>query len=555
MKDFTLEGRELLSAPTFGSPDIVDPKESLRTAFVLTTLLVLVVPTIALSSETTLLLLVPIAGLTYFTYLLITDQIIVGFGSAFFVLLTFNANVPVVYSQGIEHANIYLSDLLLVPVAALGIYWYHTSSKQIPKLGRVAIGALGIFAIWSALAALVGNGPSELAALIFSLEQLKFFLVLLTVTLYVLHTDSRCAVYPLLVGIAGHIAFALAQAINGSIFGLSYLGETSNEEIGQILIGPIIYQAGQHTGGFAGSARVLTGLMLLTAPIFAVQLLDSRRDVLVEVVGTTIAGVLVLMSDTDAGYIAFVGIMLVTAVTFRAIHRYRPNVTISRASLVTASAAVLIVILREWHRITTSIGKGVAAVTEVVPLTDQSSSSTSSGGSSSTSSGGSSSTSGTQPSDSSNTAGETSASVSQSGVVDTSTLGIRLRQYDAALDIARRNPLFGIGGSNFNIIAPTYGVPAGMSIHNIFFAYLAATGVPGLLLFLTAVGAVSLLLIRRAIRTSGEQQLLSLGILAGIVGYLALAFWTTLHNSTPVMATFWGVCGIAVGVSATEAEL
>jgi O-antigen ligase len=91
-----------------------------------------------------------------------------------------------------------------------------------------------------------------------------------------------------------------------------------------------------------------------------------------------------------------------------------------------------------------------------------------------------------------------------------------------------------------------------MAIHNIFFAYLAATGYPGLTLFLISLGAVFVGTLRRSLRAPREYQILSIGLLAGLVGFLAYAFWTTMHNSTIAMAIFWGVCGVAVGADASK---
>ena len=530
-------------------------KSAWRTAIVLTTLLVLFVPLIALTVGVPLLLLVPLAGLTYFVYIVWTDQIAVGFGSAFFILLTFNANVPILSAQEFEYLNIYLFDLVLIPVALLGIYWYRNSSEKVPILGIISTIALALFALWSILSGIIGNGPSQLAALIFGLEQMKLSLVLLTAILYVLQTDPRFAVFPLLIAVIGHACFAFAQAVNGTIFGLSYLGEASSEEIAQTTIGPLVYQAGQHTGGFVGTSRVLSGILLLCIPIFAVQLLGSRREAVLGLFGASVGGVLILMSSTDAGWVAFVGVMLLVGCFFGILYGWRANALFSRASLVTILAGGIIALLHKWNVVTSSVGKGVAMLISTFPFTRPSSSSNGPEGASSSGESSSGSSSGSPQSDGSTVeSGGSSEPLSQGSVVDMSTLDIRLRQYDAALDVAREYPLFGIGGSNFEIISTTYGIPRGMSIHNIFLAHLAATGFPGLLLFLISLGAVFLHGILQVLRTSSERQLLIISILAGFLGYLAFAFWTTLYNSTPAMATFWGVCGIVVGMNVPAEE-
>jgi hypothetical protein len=299
---------------------------------------------------------------------------------------------------------------------------------------------------------------------------------------------------------------------------------------------------------------VLVGLLLLFTPIFVVQFLTSRREALVAVVGGTVAGLLVLVSDTDAGWAAFVLAMLGLAGIFAATYRWRRSASTGRAIVVTVATTGTIVILREWERVTEPVDRAVATIVGLVPLTrgSRQSGGGTAGESGGASGGGTAGESGGASGGGTASGSQSDPSVSQSGVVDTSTLGVRFDQYSAALDIVRHRPLFGIGGSNFNIVAPTYGVPMEMSIHNVFLAYLAATGIPGLLFFLTAVGAVALIAARQALVPEADRQLLALGLLAGLGGYLAFAFWTTMHNSTPAMATFWSVCGIGIGAYARE---
>ena len=526
----------------------VSPDAAVRTALVLTSLLVLAVPVVGLATGIPLLLLVVLAGIAYLGYLVTSDQLVVGVGTAFFVLLTFNANVPLVRIPDVEHASVFLLDPVLLVGAIIGIYWYWQSSRRIPVLGRVAIGALFLFAGWSVVAAFFGNGPSQLVALLFSLEQLRFALVLTVATLYVMHTDPRCAIYPLLVSIGGHVCFAFVQAVNGRPFGLSYLGEGAQDVIGQVTIGPVLYQAGQHTGGFVGQARVLTGIVILCTPILIVQVLELNRGTLLGVAGASVAGIVVLMSDTDAGSAAFVGTMLVGGALLRGLYWRTAAGLERRASEVTGATGVVTVLLREWDRVTTVGGDAVAAISGFVsgimgfqtPFSGSVDESTGSSGDTTTAV--------------SNGVSDNSGAVSQGGLVDTSTLGIRLRQYEAAVDIALRNPLFGIGGSNFSIVGSAYGIPQSMSIHNVFLAYLAATGFPGLFLFLISLGAVFALTIGQSVHQTTEQRLLAIGLLMGITGYLAYAFWTTMHDSTVAMATFWAVCGVAIGMGTVESN-
>lgn len=48
------------------------------------------------------------------------------------------------------------------------------------------------------------------------------------------------------------------------------------------------------------------------------------------------------------------------------------------------------------------------------------------------------------------------------------SLGIRLQQYTAALEMARDYPLFGVGGGNVQILSTNYGLERAHSTHNVF---------------------------------------------------------------------------------------
>ncbi|TMT87053.1 O-antigen ligase domain-containing protein [Haloterrigena sp. H1] len=531
-------------------PKSITSNKALKTSFALTLLLVFFVPVAFLSSDLSPLLLIGISGLMYFLYLLVTNQIITGIGSSFFVLLTFNANIPLIASPGIAQGNLYLFDLILLPVFGVLIYWHSQTADQLSDIGRVTVATLFLFAIWSMVSVVFGAGSSTVAGIIFSLEQFRFLFILITATLYVTYTNPKCAIYPLLVAVAGHSFFAFAQAYHGTIFGLSYLGETSSYHIGSITIGPFAYQAGQHTGGFAGSSRVLVGLIILCIPILLALSLDSWRRSILGLFGASIAGILVLMADTDAGLGAFFLETIFLVVLFGILYRKKTKKLFQRGVSVTTLVVVVNIVLREWVRIASKIKHMSIRGEREDPATTSSSELADSGESSNNSS----EISGEEALNNSSKVPEPSNLETGGGdVVDTSTLGIRLKQYNSALNIGGDYPAFGLGGNNFNIIATRYGIPDGMAIHNTFLAYLVATGLPGLLLFLTSVSAAISHIIYTAYVASEFRCRLAIGLLAGITGFLAMSFWTTLYNNTTAMVTFWAICGIGVSMN-TKSE-
>lgn len=533
----------------------IESSQALETALVLTVLLIVFVPVLWLVMGISSLFLVPFAGLLYGGYLFWTNQLLVGIGSGFFVLVTFNANIPLVAAPGATQGEAYLFDILLLAVTALCAYWHWQYGAKIPHLGRIAIGALGLFVAWSVLAAFFGAGPSTLAGLIFSVEQFRYFIILVATALYVRYTDLRCVIYPLLIAVGGHTVFAFAQAYNGSIFGMSYLGESNSRILQTINIGPIVYDAGLHTGGFAGTGRVLIGLLILLSPVVFVYTLSSWRRTSFGFLAASIAGVVVLMGDTDAGWGAFVLAFGILSIMLGATYWRNGEAQYQRGALFALPVVVLNTVLREWQIVENMVANFVSRVLPSGGSEPASTPSQSAGASNGSSGGGTGSA--TEGGTSSTTEGITSPAAAETTdptFVDTSTLGIRMEQYTSALDIGARNPLFGLGGSNFNIIAPTYGLPEGMTIHNTYLAYLAETGIPGLFLFMISITSVILILFRTGYSVPHRHRRLAIGIGAGIIGFLGVSFWSNLYTVPTVMGSFWILCGVTIGMYVEQGD-
>ena len=140
------------------------------------------------------------------------------------------------------------------------------------------------------------------------------------------------------------------------------------------------------------------------------------------------------------------------------------------------------------------------------------------------------------------------------GGLDGVSLDFRVRQYAASLDATASDPLFGLGGANFPYVAARYGLPearaagitAGHSVHNAYLAVLVGTGVPGFLLYVTALMTVlwaGVDLVRRG----AEAWWLVVGLLCGFVGYLSYAFWDVLLVTVVGTFPFWALAGALCG--------
>jgi hypothetical protein len=125
---------------------------------------------------------------------------------------------------------------------------------------------------------------------------------------------------------------------------------------------------------------------------------------------------------------------------------------------------------------------------------------------------------------------------------DLQSLGIRLQQYLGGLYIAADHPLFGVGGGNYPFVAGRYGLPEKLGggwfpLHNVYIAALAETGIPGFLLYATA----SVMVVWAGwclYRSGGADRAFHAGLLAAVIGYLAVAFWVVNVRFTMVLP-FW----------------
>ncbi len=557
----------------FFSLTAIDPRDSLKSAILLTSLLVLFVPIVATVTPVPTLVLVSIAGGIYALYIYGFDQVSAGLGSALFVLMTFNANIPLVTLTEKVHLSLYIADLVLVPLLAALLFEHIVSGSRLLRINRAILGLAAIFVGWTVLAGLFGAGSSAIAGLMFSVEQFRYLLIFLVTILYVKHNEYRCAIYPLAVALVGHSAFAFAQAYHGSIFGLSTLGEATPKLIGQMTIGPVVYQSGLHTGGFMGSSRVLAGVVLLCAPMFLVFMYQFQFSSLSTGIGLSVFGILILMSNSDSSWGAFVLELVIFAAILYAMENAGDRVGIPKVPSLALAVVAFNFTLREWSALVDrlfspkssdgssagpvtptdeSSGPGEAATSTPANVsTPATTTSTVDGSTTSTPANVSTPTTTTSTVDGSTTS--TPANVSSnpdggSALFDTSTLGIRLTQYHSAIEIGLQYPLFGLGGYNFSLIATTQGLPPMMSIHNIFMAYLVAAGIPGLLMFLTTISLIMSAIARHGLSEVGLERRVTIALLSGLTGFLAMAFWTTLNNSTPAMSAMWAVCGIGLGL-------
>ncbi len=573
--------------------------EILLLAAVLIVGLTFVSPALSLLSGVPALVFVVIVGAVYGALSVLFRRVLAGSLIGLIVPSTFAANVPLVSHARILTFPAHIGPqlwLVQVPLVVSVVLVVLTGPREVLSGATKSEGLFAAFVGWTLLAAVFGATARVDTALYFSLLMAQG-LVAFVLLRYAVQREilSFGAVVRVFVGtVLAQSLFAVAQFLNGGIFGVSTLGEYDGSYIATLSLGPLgEFAIGTHVAGFTGMSFILASLIVLAAPMAFVLALRGSGWTRAAFLATALVMLAVLrVTGTDAGRGALILalVCLCAALVYTNRIALLDRLTGARSSrmsarAVTAITAVLTVLVSIVVLFFPSSASGTGS--SITDIDGESASpgasggSTGSSGDSSGSSGGAGggSTGGSTGAGSSGAGGESaggSTSVGPGGgggsvggggsgaantrpelvesvldglsipFFDIGNLGIRLIQYVAGIDLFVQYPLFGIGGANFIYYATEYGLPKPLPLHNIYIALLAETGLPGFLLFITLVGSVLWYGSKAATRTSGG--LLCVGLLCGMIGYLAFGFWDTLPlTQVPSFFAFWILAGTVVG--------
>jgi probable O-glycosylation ligase (exosortase A-associated) len=110
----------------------------------------------------------------------------------------------------------------------------------------------------------------------------------------------------------------------------------------------------------------------------------------------------------------------------------------------------------------------------------------------------------------------------------------RVELWMDCLDVVRAYPLFGVGPSNWQNVAASYGWPSGKSAHSVWMETAAETGIPGFL-FLFAFFGIALVRLWPIARAKLDDEnrdsiILASGVVLGIVGYMAAGQFVSVQG-------------------------
>lgn len=512
------------------SPPSVTTRGVLLSAVSLTTLLVVVVPVVTLTTGLPLLAVVAVAGVVYAAGLVLTDNVIDGLWSGVLVLCTFQADLPI---AGVERGGrlgayaieIMLADVAAIPLAVLLVLWGSSRFTLEGRSERIAGYALVGLVVWSAIAAVMGDGPSTVMGLFFSVAQLRHLLLFGVAVAIGRYVSIRTTAYSLLIAVSGHMLFAIAEVFNRGSFGLSYLGEASGYGFEIFYIGPVAFVASTYAGGFTGISRILIALLLLVTPIALERIVRGSNWQQVLALGFVAGSVfLIRVSATDSGWAAFLLTMLLMLGLLAYVHLRADETRVGTYDYARGYVATIGAALSSCFLFLSR----TAPDDTPEPTTPS------------------------EPTGGSGTLSQVDTEIlsviDAVPLINTGNLSIRLQQYIAGIEIGITHPLFGLGGLNFSLVAEEYGVPRVVSMHNVYLSFLVGTGIPGLVLFVTSIVAVLVVAVKNAMTAAAEDRLLWAMIACGLLGFHAINFWIAAGEIGKVAyMTFWVFAGAVVG--------
>jgi hypothetical protein len=414
-----------------------------------------------------------------------------GVAVAFVFTSVFNTRAPLV----VDGTELRLVSVLGVLTAALLVAANDVPEGWLRRADRrFVVGAVAAFVLWGAVAAVVGNGPDSGVAIRYVVEHCRYLAMLVLAALLVDRTGPESVLAPLTFAMGATLVFAVDEVFAGTGGYLVNFG-TVGFDIARLWPSPsltsfsrqgtVLYEVGAF-----GQGRTMVGLAMLFVPIVLALSLRSRRYApvslasLLGLVAIVASGSHAAIAGLYAGLVP-VGIWAAYA-AFDRLGMARARRLVVPVSLCLGALAVVAAL--------------VAAVSGPQNIL----------------------------------------------FVRTNNLSVRLEQYAAAIEIAARHPLVGVGGGrNVDVVA-------GRGVHNLFLYHLAAVGVPGFVAYMTSVAAATGLCVWRCLSADARQRWLWVGVLGGMLGFYAYGFWTVSWRWELINAAYWLLVGVVVGADPVE---
>lgn len=355
-----------------------------------------------------------------------------------------------------------------------------------------------ILILWQLLGSLGAKYPALTIWQIIKLSLPGLLALIITLNLLSNIQDLKNSLHVFLAVGLLHSLYGIAQWFNGGVFGLSYLGELSRTNATSMILeskgiskGLVSgFNFGPYISGFMGK-YCLVGLLLLLLPVSLLLVLSKEKFASRFFAGTFFVFGLItsFLIFSKSGWGAVVG-----AITLSIIIAFLRKDLFSRRRI----SALFIIFLVLG-------GVGIAIFWPVIY-----------------------------------------GRIFRTNLVESFTRRVDLLRF--AFGSFIENPIIGVGGNNLAALFPGVagGAPPGTPVHNIFVLYLAELGLPGFMLFSSIVFYVSFIGYHSVRKNTGFPGLISIGALAGLMGFFAHGVFSWVYNRPQLFIPFWIFVGLFV---------
>ncbi|GAA0200337.1 hypothetical protein GCM10009000_012990 [Halobacterium noricense] len=495
---------------------------------------------------------VVLIGILYATILFRTKTLGLALTVALIVTSMFGANIPFASAAALRQFQGNLGPqlwLLEVPLILLVGYFAVYKRSIRDTTSRTELLFAG-FVGWSLVVALVGNPAGMDAALYFTLRMLVGLLAF-GVSMRAVRTGVIGYTTALTVFCATVVAqaiFAGVQLAAGHSFRLTVLGEAVIPRLDPIVYPNTGFTSDIIAGAFTGHGYILGILSVLVIPILLVSAVKAHRKWSVVLFSTTLYLILITRTSGSDSIRGGILIVLGTALLGVALAYYglfgsvQTRITALREKVAGIGAVlfgVFAIVFYPSKRMSV-----IAQESKTQPTPETTTTATTTTATQTTS------TTTTGQTVSTTTEATTTTTTTAEATAPATTWGHRWEQYRAGIEAFVENPLFGVGGGNFNYVSGTVYGPMDihrMAVHNIYIGLLAETGLPGFLLYMGAILSVFVVGCL-ALLPGSKLRLETIGVMSGLLGVLGIAFWThSPIDRITAFVPFWILCGLLVG--------
>lgn len=420
-----------------------------------------------------------------------------------FSIIPISVDIPIKALDGVSAID-GLTVYIVLPLSLLTLFYLCVVAVRdgaliplsIPEIAAILSGTGFVLFLLFALPA--GGYTSNAASLVYSLENFSFLILFLTTFLICKLLIPWVVIIPLLASVVINAGIAFGQIISYGIFGIKPLSFVyTHASVANL--GPVIVRQGMYGGSFVGHARELSLIILLTVPLIVALLeyLDRRKGLSLAMI--FLGSSVVFASGSQAG----IGSLLAIILMITLFYIYKLSGSVSKIVIPTALSGGILVLAYRFLMVGIDIRGGIfstiiATVGAIIGL-------------------------------------------------EVDNLGIRVQQYIAAIEIAKQNPIFGVGGYNTSIVITQYIGENLSGIHNLLLTQLVSSGIPGTVLYTAFIGSCLLILTRKMSNCKSDELVVWYSITAGVVGFGLFSSLVLSHYWHQAHFALWIILAVIAG--------